>query len=99
MIQSQPEKIKGALNALREALRAIHQDRKQAIWHIRDNFKITQEVGEESYDDILGVMIDNMMMREDRLNNYLEFAHSRGIIGKSMPASDIVDYSLLRANK
>jgi ABC-type nitrate/sulfonate/bicarbonate transport system substrate-binding protein len=98
-LQTHPDRIKNALKAMLESLRSIRQDKKGVISYIRENFNVDQGVAEEAYDDIIGVMLDDMIMPESALKKYLETAHGRGDVSKAMAVSEIVDYSLLRALK
>ena len=98
-LQTHPDRIKNALKAMLESLRSIRQDTKGVISYIRENFNVDQGVAEEAYDDIIGVMLDDLLMPESALKKYLEIAYARGDVSKVMAVSEVIDYSLLRALK
>ena len=98
-LQTHPDRIKNALKAMLESLRSIRQDKKGVISYIRENFNVDQGVAEEAYDDIIGVMLDDLLMPESALKKYLETAYARGDVSKVMAVSEVIDYSLLRALK
>jgi hypothetical protein len=82
-----------------ESLRLIRQDKKGVLAYIQKTFNVDLGVAEESYDDIIGVMLDDMLMPESALKKYLETAYARGDIAKALTVNEIVDYSLLRSLK
>jgi NitT/TauT family transport system substrate-binding protein len=98
-IQKQPEQVTNMIKAMREVLGTVRQDKRGVIAYIRDNFKVSPAVAEEAYEDINGVILDDLMMPEKQVRNYLESAHSRGELSKLMSVSDIIDYSLLKATQ
>jgi hypothetical protein len=69
------------------------------IAYIMESFAIDQGVAEEAYDDIGGVLLDDMMMAESGLNKYLEMIYGRGETHKPLTVNEIVDYSFLKALK
>lgn len=95
-IQRQPERVRNMLRAMKETLRSVRQDRSTATGYIMDNWKVSQEVAEGAYEDINGIIIDDMIMAEDRLKIFLEGAYQRGELSRLIPASEVVDFSLLR---
>jgi NitT/TauT family transport system substrate-binding protein len=98
-IQAHPDRVRNALKAMLESVKSIRQDRKAVLAYIMQNFNVDQGVAEEAYDDILGVLLDDMIMAESGLNQYLQMIHSRGETNKVLTINDIVDYSFLRAVK
>lgn len=98
-IQRRPEMVKNVLKALLESLRVIRHDRQTVLEYIRENFKVSPKVAEESYEDILGVMIENLIMPEERLKIYLESGYTDIKGTKLIPPSEMVDYSMLRGMK
>ena len=95
-IQKRPEQVRTMLVAMREVLRVIRQDRPAVVAYIRENFKVSQGVDEEAYEDINGVLIEGMRMEENQIRNYLEGAYKRGELNKPLTVSEVIDYSLLR---
>lgn len=99
-IQKQPEQVRGFLAALRDTLKNIRQDRPGAVAYIQRGWQVPAEVAGEAYDDITGVMVDDLVMPEDRVHIFLERAQSRGELGKKpLALGDIFDYSLARGLK
>jgi len=98
-IQSHPERVRGALRAMLESLRSIRRDRKAVVAYIAESFNISQGVAEEAYEDIIGVMLDDLIMADGGMKQYLEIIHSRGETGKLLTPAEVVDYSFVRAVK
>ena len=98
-LQSHPDRIRSALKAMLEAIKSIRQERKAVIAYIMQSFNVDQGVAEEAYQDILGVMLDDMIMADSGLNKYLEMIHSRGETAKVLTVNDVVDYSYVKAVK
>ena len=98
-IQKHPDRIRNTLKAMLEAIKSIRQDRKAVIAYIMESFAIDQGVAEEAYDDISGVLLDDMMMAESGLNKYLEMIYGRGETTKPLTVNEIVDYSFLKSLK
>jgi hypothetical protein len=82
-----------------EAIKSIRQDRKVVIGYIMQSFVVDQAVAEEAYEDISGVLLDDMIMAESGLNTYLEMIYGRGETNKILTVNEIVDYSFLKALK
>jgi ABC-type nitrate/sulfonate/bicarbonate transport system substrate-binding protein len=99
-IQSQPGEVRNFLVALHETLKNIRGDKSAAVAYIQHVWQVAPEVAAESYDDIAGVMVDDLIMPEERVSAFLERAQSRGELGKKpLAASEIFDYSLARGIK
>jgi ABC-type nitrate/sulfonate/bicarbonate transport system substrate-binding protein len=99
-IQKQPEHVRNFLLALRETLRSVRQDRAGVVAYIQKTWQVAPGVAEEAYEDIAGVMVDDLVMPEERVNNFLERAQSRGELGKKpLMMSEIFDYSFARGLK
>jgi NitT/TauT family transport system substrate-binding protein len=98
-IQSHPDRIKNALKAVLASVKSIRQDRKAVIAYIVDSFNINQGVAEEAYEDISGVMLDDLMMAESGMKKYLEIIQGRGETSKLLAPNEVVDYSFLKAVK
>lgn len=96
-IAKQPGEVRAFLGALRESLKNIRQDRAVAVAYIQQNWQVPADVAAESYDDIAGVMVDDLVMPEERIKVFLDRAHSRGELGsKPLTPADIFDYSIAR---
>ena len=98
-IQSHPNRIKNGIKSIIDSASSIRQDRKGAVAYVMKKLNITQEVGEDAYEDMLGVMSDDLIIDEGRLKKYLENLYSRGETQKLLTPSDVIDDSLLKAIK
>jgi ABC-type nitrate/sulfonate/bicarbonate transport system substrate-binding protein len=96
-LRSRPERIRKALKALLDGYRRIRQDRAGTIDYIRQSFKVSDKIAENSYNEIREVMLDDMIMPEERLKKAIEGPYARGEGEKSLPMAEIVDYSILRS--
>jgi ABC-type nitrate/sulfonate/bicarbonate transport system substrate-binding protein len=98
-IQKQPQKVSKVLQSMLESLRLIRQDRAGVVEYIRKSFSVAQRVAEESYADLIGVMLPDMIWPEDKFKSYLESGYVRTDGSKAISVGDIVDYSVLRTLK
>lgn len=96
-VQRQPERVRSLLKAMKETLKAIRQDRRAVTGYIQQVWKVDPEVAEEAYEDINGVIIDDMFMPEERLKSYLDHAHRRGELSKMLAVGEVIDYSFLKS--
>lgn len=95
-IEKQPERVKSALRAMRDALESIRADRQGVVAYIEKNFNVNPTVAAESYDDLRGVLVDGLMMPEEQIKRYLEGAHARGEIPKALSFGDAFDFAPLK---
>jgi ABC-type nitrate/sulfonate/bicarbonate transport system substrate-binding protein len=98
-IQSQPDRIANAVKAIMDSIRSIRRDRKGTIAYIMKKLNVTQEIAEDTYEEMLGVMSDDLTIDDERLKKYLETLHSRGETRKLLTPSDVADASILKAIK
>lgn len=96
-LRNQPKRIRKSLKALLESFRRIKQDRAGSIDYIRQSFKVSDRIAENAYNEIREVMLDDMIMPEERLKKALEGPYSRSENVKNVPISEAVDYSILRS--
>ncbi len=96
-LRTRPERIRKSLKALLESFRRIKQDRAGSVDYIRQSFKVSERIAENSYNEIREVMLDDMIMPEERLKKALDGAYTRGEGEKSVAIKDIADYSILRS--
>src|SRR5207237_377686 len=80
MLEKQPEQTRNMLRVMRDFIATIRRDKPGIVAYIEKNFKVTSANAMESYEDINGVVLDAMMMREDQIQKYLDGAHARGEI-------------------
>ena len=95
-LERQSEQTRNMLRSMRDVVAAIRSDKAAVISYIENNFKVSKANATESYEDIAGVIVDSMLMRDDQLQKYLESSHGRGETPKLLPPSDVFDFSLLR---
>jgi hypothetical protein len=50
----------------------------------------------ESYEDISGVLIDSMIMRDEQMQKYLDGLYQRGELTRPVSSNEMFDFSLLR---
>jgi len=96
-VRSRPERIRKGLKAMLESFRRIRQDRAGSIEYIRQSFKVSDKIAENSYNEIREVMLDDMIMPEDRLKKALDGPYARSEGEKSVSVSEVADYSILRS--
>lgn len=96
-LRARPERIRKSLKALLESFRRIKQDRAGSIDYIRQSFKVSERIAENSYNEIREVMLEDMIMPEERLKKALDGAYTRGEGEKNASVNDVVDYSMLRS--
>ena len=95
-LEKQPEQTRNMLRIMRDVIATIRRDKPGIVAYIEKNFKVTTANAMESYEDINGVMLDGMTMRENQIQKYLDGAYARGEILRPLSASEMFDFSLLR---
>jgi NitT/TauT family transport system substrate-binding protein len=98
-IDKQPEQVRNMLRSMRDVAGAIRRDKAGIVSYIAKNFNVSAANAAESYDDISGVLIDSMMLRDELLQKYLDGLHQRGDVPKPLTVADLFDFSLLRSLK
>jgi ABC-type nitrate/sulfonate/bicarbonate transport system substrate-binding protein len=98
-IEKQTEQVRNMLRSMRDVTAAIRRDKAAVVAYIERNFKVSAANASESYDDITGVMVAGMILRDDQIQKYLDTSHARGEISKRLTVGEIFDFSLLRALK
>jgi ABC-type nitrate/sulfonate/bicarbonate transport system substrate-binding protein len=95
-LDKQPEQARNVLRSMRDVIAAIRRDKPGVVNYIVKNFNVSLANATESYDDIAGVLIDSMTMRDEQMQKYLDGFHQRGELPKAVIATDMFDFSLLR---
>lgn len=95
-IDKQTEQTRKMLRSMRDVIAAIRRDKPAVISYIERNFNVTTANATESYEDINGVLIDSMMMRDDQIQKYLDGSLARAEIPKAVSAAEMFDFSLVR---
>jgi ABC-type nitrate/sulfonate/bicarbonate transport system substrate-binding protein len=98
-VEKQPEQARNMLRVMRDVIANIRRDKPAIVAYIEKNFKVTGANAAESYEDINGVMLDTMTMREDQIQKYLEGAYVRGEIPRPLSVAEMFDFSLVRGLK
>ena len=98
-LEKQPEQARNMLRSMRDVIAAIRRDKPAVVNYIVKNFNVSIANATESYDDIAGVIIDTMTMRDEQMQKYLDGFHQRGELPKPVSASEMFDFSLLRSLK
>jgi len=98
-LEKQPEQARNMLRSMRDVIAAIRRDKPAVVNYIVKNFNVSVANATESYDDIAGVIIDTMSMRDEQMQKYLDGFHHRGELPKPVSASEMFDFSLLRSLK
>ncbi len=95
-IEKQPDQVQNVLRSLRDTLAIIRRDKPGIVAYIEGQFKVTPTVAAEAYDDINGIMVDNLVMPEEPIKKFLEAMHSRGDIPRSLAPADAFDFALVK---
>lgn len=95
-IEKQPEQVRSVLRSLRDALSMMRHDKPGLVRYIENSFNVTPAVAAEAYDDINGIMVENLLMPEDQIKKYLDNTHARGDIPRGLTPSETFDFSLVK---
>ncbi|HWX77496.1 MAG TPA: ABC transporter substrate-binding protein [Candidatus Acidoferrales bacterium] len=95
-LDKQAEQTRNLLRSMRDVIVAIRRDKPAIVTYIEKNFKVSAANATESYEDINGVILESLMMRDDQIQKYLDNAYARSEIPKPLAASDMFDFSLVR---
>jgi ABC-type nitrate/sulfonate/bicarbonate transport system substrate-binding protein len=98
-IERHPEQVRNMLRSMREVIGVIRRDKPAVVSYIERNFKVSAANANESYEDINGVIVDGLMLRDGPIQTYLDTAYARGDISKRLAVGDLFDFSLLRSLK
>jgi ABC-type nitrate/sulfonate/bicarbonate transport system substrate-binding protein len=98
-MDKQPEQVRNILRSLRDVTVAIRRDKAAVVSYIEKNFKVSTANANESYEDITGVMVDGLLLRDDQIQKYLDTSHARGEVPKRLMVGEMFDFSLLRSLK
>ncbi len=98
-IDKQPEQVRNMLRSMRDVVAVMRRDRAGVISYIEKDFKVSTANATESYEDIMGVTMDNLTLRDEQIQKYLDNSLARGEIGKRLMVNEMFDFSLLRSLK
>ena len=94
-----PEQIRNVLRSMRDVTAAIRRDKAAVVSYIEKNFKVSTANANESYEDITGVMVDGLLLRDEQIQKYLDTSHARGEFPKRLTVAEMFDFSPLRSLK
>jgi ABC-type nitrate/sulfonate/bicarbonate transport system substrate-binding protein len=95
-LEKNPDQVKRVLRGYLRSLRALRQDRQDAIRFIGGRFALDSDTAEDVYKVVLQTMSEDGVMANAVLERYLEDVKKEPGAKKSVALSDIVDYRLLR---
>ncbi|MGH7928860.1 MAG: ABC transporter substrate-binding protein [Candidatus Binatia bacterium] len=95
-IEKQTEQVRNMLRSMRDVMMAMRRDKTAVIAYIEKNFNVSAANARESYDEISGVIVDGMMLRDEPIQKYLDSSYARGELSKRLTVADMFDFSLLR---
>ena len=95
-IEKNPEQVRNMLRSMRDVVAVMRRDRAGVISYIEKDFKVSTANATESYEDIMGVTMDNLTLRDEQIQKYLDNSLARGEIGKRLTVNEMFDFSLLR---
>ena len=98
-IEKNPEQVRNMLRSMRDVIVAMRRDKAAVIAYIERNFKVSNANALESYEDIAGVTVDSLMLRDDQIQKYLDNSLARGEISRHLTVGEMFDFSLLRSLK
>jgi len=98
-IDKQPEQVRNMLRSMRDVVAAMRRDRAGIISYIEKDFKVSSANATESYEDIMGVTVDSLTLRDEQIQKYLDNSLARGEITKRLTVNEMFDFSLLRSLK
>jgi len=97
--ERQAEQVKNMLRSMRDVIAVIKREKPAVVSYIEKNFKVTVANANESYDDIMSVMVEPLMLRDVQIQKYLDGSFARGEIPKRLTTGEMFDFSLLRGLK
>jgi len=98
-LDKQPEQVRNMLRSMRDVTAVIRRDKAAVVSYIEKNFQVSAANANESYEDINGVIVDGLMLRDDQIQKYLDTSLARGEIPRRLTVGEMFDFSLLRGLK
>jgi len=95
-IEKQPEQARHFLRSMLEVSAVIRREKTAVVSYIEKNFQVSAANAHESYDDINGVLVDGLRLRDEQIQKYLDTAYARGEISRRLAVGEMFDFSLLR---
>jgi ABC-type nitrate/sulfonate/bicarbonate transport system substrate-binding protein len=98
-IEKQTEQVRNMLRSMRDVMGLMRRDKAAVTGYIEKTFNVSAANAMESYEDISGVIVDGMILRDDPIQKYLDSSHARGELSKRLMVGDMFDFTLLRSLK
>lgn len=98
-IEKQPEQARNFLRSMRDVSAVIRRDKAAVVAYIEKNFQVSAANANESYEDINGVIVDGLILRDEQIQKYLDTSLARGEIPRRLTVGEMFDFSLLRGLK
>jgi len=95
-LDKQPEQVRNMLRSIRDVTAVIRRDKAAVVSYIEKNFQVSTANANESYEDINGVIVDGLILRDDQIQKYLDTSLARGEIPRRLTVGEMFDFSLLR---
>jgi ABC-type nitrate/sulfonate/bicarbonate transport system substrate-binding protein len=95
-LEKNPDQVRRVLRGYLRSLRALRQEKKDAVRFIGERFGLDAETAEDVYMVVLQTMSEDGMLGNSVLERYLDDVKKEPGAKKSVTLSDIVDYRLLR---
>jgi NitT/TauT family transport system substrate-binding protein len=95
-LERQPEQARNILRSMRDVIAVIKREKPAVVSYIEKNFKVSAANANESYDDIMGVTVESLVLRDEQIQKYLDGSFARGEIPKRLTVGDMFDFSMLR---
>src|SRR5262249_46286109 len=94
--EKNPDQVKRVLRGYLRSLRALREDKPDAVRFIGGRFSLDAETSEDVYRIMPQTMSENGLMENSVLERYLDYVKREPGAKKSVTLADIVDYRLLR---
>ena len=95
-LEKNPDQVKRVLRGYLRSLRALRQDKQDAVRFIGERFALDSDTAEDVYKIVLQTMSEDGVMANGVLERYLDDVKKEPGAKKSVALSEIVDYRLLR---
>ena len=95
-LEKNPDQVKRVLRGYLRSLRALRQERQEAVRFIGGRFSLDAETAEDVYKVVLQTMSEDGTMGNSVLERYLDDVKKEPGAKKTVALSDIVDYRFLR---
>lgn len=95
-IENNPEQIKRMLRGFLRSLKAVKEEKKDAVEFIGRRFGLDAPTAEETHKIVLQTLSDDGTVSDGALRDLIEFTKQESGVKREINFRDIVDYSLVR---